>query len=199
MPFPMSPLSSEISASPEDQVEASLSSEERSARDYAKLVHGEQRWGPYPYLVHLDRVYRLLRSMGAGRSLRMAAYLHDTVEDSPKGPVAQFWELVELFGDDIAVLVLSVSAKTGNRKVRQMSIVDSLQRAQQTHEQVFGEGSYAPAIDLKMADRLVNMWLSLELRDAKFLALQRSEDALGYGELFAKGHPELYRMYRQLF
>ncbi len=85
------------------------------ARAFAVQRHGAQ-YSDEPYVVHLDAVVRLLKEHGIDdESVLAAAFLHDTVEDTP----VTMQEIIEQFGDEVAELVYWLSdAETRNRKSR---------------------------------------------------------------------------------
>ena len=56
--------------------------EELDAQRFAEEAHAGQRYGEHPYGVHLQAVRAVLRDFGHGGALAVAAWLHDTVEDT---------------------------------------------------------------------------------------------------------------------
>ena len=155
---------------------------ERAARELAMRLHAGQAWGPFSYIVHLDRVYACLAEAGQGEALRVAAYLHDALEDT-----ALTQEEISLqFGDEVARLVDAVSGFGADRQAKQQCIVAKLR-------------AHPAAIPLKMADRVVNMQFCLETGRLSLLARYRQEHLeMGYRDLFCQGPKSLWQRYETL-
>lgn len=90
------------------------------ARAFAVVAHGDQKrkYTGAPYTVHLDEVADILYAHGFRDEVLAAAYLHDTIEDTP---VTR--EMVEeWFGEVVARLVWEVTDQSkpgdGNRAAR---------------------------------------------------------------------------------
>jgi (p)ppGpp synthase/HD superfamily hydrolase len=78
-----------------------MTADEERARAFAIAAHGNQRYGEQPYEVHLAAVRQVLFDFGHGGELAIAAWLHDTVEDTDVTV-----EQIELeFGSAVAALV----------------------------------------------------------------------------------------------
>lgn len=55
----------------------------RRARDFAIEWHGNQRYGDWPYVYHLDRVVELMRDLTNANEMALGVgYLHDVLEDT---------------------------------------------------------------------------------------------------------------------
>lgn len=55
----------------------------QSARYYAIEIHGSQKYDNYPYIKHLEDVYQVLIRFGIkNKTLLIASFLHDAIEDS---------------------------------------------------------------------------------------------------------------------
>mgnify|MGYP001567422829 CR=1 FL=1 len=89
---------------------------EDQAREFAEKQHAGQLYGTEPYAVHLAAVRAVLASIDAPPHLCVAAWLHDTVEDTDTTPR----ELEERFGADVAAVVWAVSGFGPNRKGRNL-------------------------------------------------------------------------------
>jgi guanosine-3',5'-bis(diphosphate) 3'-pyrophosphohydrolase len=129
-------------------------------RGKAAAYHGDQRWGDYPYIEHLDRVMGVLRDLGVtNKAMLTAAYLHDVVEDTS----ITVEELSATFGYRVAFLVdLLTEPKGGNRKTR--------------HAAAYPRVRMDPdAIVIKLADRLVNIRGSGSARDDELRKMYRRE------------------------
>ena len=90
----------------------------KDAAKFALKAHGNQKYGSHPYGYHLEKVYKnAVRYGGSGPSLQ-AAWLHDTIEDTPitKADVAR------AFGGNVAKIVDLVSNRpskeTTNKRIR---------------------------------------------------------------------------------
>lgn len=95
----------------------------QSARDFAKLFHGSQRYGAEPYDVHLREVEAILYDHGYDDDHdRIVAMLHDVVEDTSAtiGDVNQRW------GPEVAADVLACTGVGHNREQRNASILAKL-------------------------------------------------------------------------
>lgn len=77
------------------------------AKAFAKMAHIDQRRDDgKPYWLHLSDVAELVSVVAPGdANLICAAWLHDTIEDTPLTPS----DLVEGFGDDVTRLVMEVT------------------------------------------------------------------------------------------
>jgi len=92
------------------------------ARHYATEMHERinqrRKYTLAPYDVHLKAVADLVATVSDDPAMIAAAWLHDTVEDTP----ATFEDLENEFGRDVALLVMDLTdvskASDGNRAVR---------------------------------------------------------------------------------
>ena len=123
---------------------------ERRARAYAAEKHAGQRYnaGQDPYTVHLDAVHAIAENLGLPEEIRVAAYLHDVLEDTP----VTYFSLKESFGDPVANLVEAVTGRGATRNARN----------QDAHRKIIEAGPSAAL--LKMCDRYVNAKFSRVLR-----------------------------------
>ncbi|MCX8958387.1 HD domain-containing protein [Erwinia psidii] len=78
---------------------------EDRARRYATKAHAEagqrRRYTDEPYIVHPEAVVELVRSVPHSEAMLAAAWLHDTVEDTP----GTLGDIRAHFGDEVANLV----------------------------------------------------------------------------------------------
>ena len=134
---------------------------EDRARDYATLKHEGQRYGDRPYTVHLIAVHQVAIDFGADLPVRVAAWLHDVIEDTD----ADRAELEAMFGDEVAALVWAVTGEGSTRAERVASM----------HRKVADAG--ALAAQLKLADRIANVEASVVggTATASLLAMYRRE------------------------
>ncbi|MCO4747344.1 MAG: HD domain-containing protein [Proteobacteria bacterium] len=116
--------------------------DESAAAAFAIRAHGDQRYGDQPYVSHLVAVSHNLRRFGQGRiELVCAAWLHDTVEDTP----VRVEEVRELFGPEVAAIVDAVTTQPGpNRKARNAL----------TYPRIVATPG---AVTVKLADRIANV------------------------------------------
>jgi (p)ppGpp synthase/HD superfamily hydrolase len=89
------------------------------ARAFAARAHEGQlrKWTGEPYASHVDEVAELVAAAGAPEQVVAAAYLHDTVEDTP----TTLDDLRAAFGEDVAdmvALLTDVPLSAGNRATR---------------------------------------------------------------------------------
>jgi guanosine-3',5'-bis(diphosphate) 3'-pyrophosphohydrolase len=146
------------------------------ARTYAIEKHGSQLYGDKPYVYHLDLVFEKLKDFPL--EFRLAAYLHDVIEDTEDKEKAT-QEIKDKFGEEVYQLVYAVSGVGANRKERKESMIEKLL-------------AHPKAIDLKMADRLVNIEESAK-NNERLYKMYKEEHA-SYDALFSKGNPVLYQM-----
>ena len=85
------------------------------AKEFAKLVHRNQKYGTLPYTSHLEDVYSTLKNqLGVSdETILASAWLHDSIEDTE----TTYETLLLQFGKEVADLVLTVTNEKGkNRK-----------------------------------------------------------------------------------
>jgi guanosine-3',5'-bis(diphosphate) 3'-pyrophosphohydrolase len=114
-----------------------------NARRYAVRAHGNQTYGDeFPYHLHLQAVESVMLRLGIlDFEMRMAAWLHDVLEDTD----ATYEELELYFGTRVAQMVAAVTEpKGGNRKWRH----------EQTYPHIRGN---TDATVLKLCDRIANV------------------------------------------
>jgi (p)ppGpp synthase/HD superfamily hydrolase len=111
------------------------------ARDFAIKAHGDQRYGGFPYVLHLDDTYEIVRRFNLHPALEVMAYLHDVLEDTS----VTFEELKKEFSWQIADVVRKVTDELGkNRKER--------------HLLTYPKTRTDPvAVALKLCDRIANV------------------------------------------
>lgn len=119
-----------------------LTTIETAARRWAEAKHGNQKYGSRPYVYHLDMVWRICRDYELPSNVRVAAFLHDVLEDTP----AEYKQIVNVFGENIADIVDAVTDRVGkNRR----------ERHEKTYPRMRAIGG-KHAVSLKVADRLGN-------------------------------------------
>lgn len=81
----------------------------------AQQAHGDQAYGVYPYMYHINEVVRLAESFGFDESVVVACALHDTLEDTN----LSYKDIEFHFGYRVAEIVYCVTDELGrNRKER---------------------------------------------------------------------------------
>lgn len=153
----------------------------RFARYYATIQHAGQLYGgTLPYTHHLDQVDRNVqeywepsryRLVEPGETwdhvlsvIRASAWLHDVSEDCAVSAKT----LHELFGEDVARLVLCVTDEAGvNRAARQMLTYPKIR-------------AFPRAVYLKLCDRLANLQAG-----GAMLEMYRKEHATFKGQLWS--------------
>ena len=128
------------------------------AKTYATEAHAGQTYGPYHYTKHLNDVYNVLVAYGVSDELvLMAAWMHDTIEDTQK----RYEDVFEDFGKKTADLVYLLTDKRGkNRKER--------------HEKTYPLIATDPRATLvKVADRLANTMNSQHEKEKMFFMYEK--------------------------
>jgi (p)ppGpp synthase/HD superfamily hydrolase len=125
-----------------------LDPREPAARAYAVERHGAQAYGKEPYVVHLAAVRSVLADFGISGDLAVAAWLHDTIEDT--GTTRR--EIAARFGDSVASLVWAVSGWGATRR-------------QRNADAYFKIRALPAAATLKLADRIANVEASRDRPD----------------------------------
>lgn len=110
------------------------------ARNLALSLHGDQKYGPAPYSLHLDDVARVVREFGLGETFEIAAYLHDVLEDTH---ATSDLLMANGVSEDVIHLIEAVTGRGQNRKARNADAYRKLQ-------------AFPKAISLKLADRIAN-------------------------------------------
>lgn len=121
------------------------------ARDFAVKSHGNQKYGAYPYEIHLGNVVTALMRFGVTptdeyqTNLLMGAWLHDVLEDTEVTKE----EMVSEFGETITALVIALSDDEGNsREERKLNFYIKI-------------SGNEDAVIVKLADRISNVEFSL--------------------------------------
>lgn len=128
------------------------------AKAYAFEAHKGDMYGPYPYTKHLNDVYNTLVMVGVTDDLiLMAAWMHDTIEDT----MVVYEDLFEDFGKRTADLVYLLTDKRGrNRRER--------------HEATYPLIAEDPrAVLVKLADRLANLMNSQHEKEKMFFMYEK--------------------------
>lgn len=137
-----------------------------NAREFALKAHGDQKYGEFPYYVHLDEVAKIAsqHSGDLGEKAEIVAYLHDVVEDTDVTP-----EQVEnSFGSLVARCVSILSDEPGEtRKIRKAATYKKMASVQ---------GDEELALLVKAADRLANMRACVRSKNKDFLKMYIEEN-----------------------
>lgn len=138
----------------------------QAAEAFATVQHGDQKYGEEPYTKHLAHVAEVLRRFKfTSEDLQVAAWLHDTVEDTN----ASLTQIEMMFGRNVADIVRRVTNEPGkNRKERHANTYPKIKFS-------------VEALTVKLADRIANVESSIET----------TSDKLG---MYKKEHKEFKRM-----
>jgi len=163
------------------------------AKEFAFAAHNaidqHRKFTGEPYVVHIERVAKLVASVVHDERMIAAAYLHDTVEDT----TVTFDDIAEHFGADVAYIVIYLTSvsrpKDGNRATRK-----------EVDRRHIARGD-ARVHTVKLADLIDNVG-AIAAADAKFAAVYMEEKRLLLPVL-ADGHPVLFeeatRLIKQWF
>jgi guanosine-3',5'-bis(diphosphate) 3'-pyrophosphohydrolase len=147
------------------------------ARRLALAAHGEQRYGADPYRVHLEHVVEVLTRFAHDDVMRAAAWLHDTVEDTP----LTLEEVTREVGPEVAAIVAAVTDEPGaNRKARKAATLGKLAAASPAARAV------------KLADRIANVEASIAHGRGDLFAMYAGEHVAFRAALYTAGenHPQ---------
>lgn len=165
------------------EINAGLSLESR-ARFFAEAAHASinhiRKYTGEPYINHPATVVELVRSVPHTEAMLAAAWLHDTVEDTP----VTLEDIEREFGAEVAALVeqLTDASKPSDGNRDQRKTIDRLHTAQACPE----------AKTIKLAD-LIDNTRSIVERDPNFAKVYLSEKALLL-EVLRDGDPVLWAM-----
>ncbi len=143
------------------------------ARDFAIKSHGNQKYGVYPYEIHLGNVVAVLMRFNVdltskyNLNLLTAAWLHDVLEDTEVTET----ELTKKFGNVVTAIVCALSDDKGDSRA---------ERKANFYTKISGNED---AVIVKLADRISNTEFSLiHGNDRKFelykLEQQKLEEVL---------------------
>ena len=143
------------------------------ARAFAIAAHGDQSYGEFPYVHHLDAVAAILAPCGI--AAQVIGYLHDTIEDTP----VTREEVEARFGTHVADCVAILTDEPGpNRKARKLLTYAKMAQVGASHEL---------ALIAKTADRLANVRACIASGNAGMLAMYRDEHATFRPAVFRNG------------
>ncbi|WP_456373689.1 HD domain-containing protein [Thiolapillus sp.] len=160
----------------------------KRAKTFATSAHQriehKRKYSQQPYEVHLKSVANLVREVGGSEQMIAAAWLHDTVEDTP----ATHRDIEENFGSQVATLVRELTdvskPSDGNRALRKAMDRDHL------------AGASAAAQTIKLAD-LIDNARDICKHDENFARVYLGEMA-ALLDVLRKGDKELMRRARKL-
>jgi len=133
----------------------------KKAFHFAEKAHeGQMRSSGDPYIIHPTEVAQILAEMRMDLSSICAAFLHDTVEDTP----VKIEEIEKEFGKDVATLVEGVT------KLSKMTFRTSEEKqAENFRKMIIAMAKDIRVIIVKLSDRLSNM------RSLEFLPLHKQK------------------------
>lgn len=136
------------------------------AQEFAKIRHGEQKYGDQPYSVHLNNVAKIAEPYGI--EAMVVAQLHDVIEDTN----TSFEELADRFGFTIADAVNYVTdVKLEDRAKRKLEINHRLAGLD------IQEEAARLALIVKVCDRLANVRSSSQSSPRHYQMYQREHPA----------------------
>ncbi|BCE00088.1 HD domain-containing protein [Marinicellulosiphila megalodicopiae] len=131
------------------------------AREFALKAHGDQKYGTFPYSVHLDEVASIAKSYG--KTAEAVAFLHDVIEDTD----ITAKEIEQEFGCFISRCVQILSDEPGDtRTIRKAATYKKMGNV---------KGDESLALLVKAADRLANMRACIREGNEKYLTIYKSE------------------------
>lgn len=143
------------------------------AKMFAIRMHGVQDYDGFPYQKHLQDVEDVLEKFGYGGYFKIAAWLHDIMEDCS----VSYNDVKKSFGENIAEIVYCVTDELGrNRK----------ERKEKTYPKI---KSNPDAIIIKLADRIANIENSFERKHSMLDAYQKEYEDFKNG-ICVEGHAE---------
>nr|WP_322623869.1 HD domain-containing protein [uncultured Flavobacterium sp.] len=137
----------------------------QKARDFAINSHGDQKYGDYPYEIHLGHVVNVLLRFGVMPdtecqiNLMAAAWLHDVLEDTP----VTYEQIEAAFNPEIARIVHSVTDEPGNTR---------RERKEKTYVKL---AQNPDGVIVKLADRIANVEFSLVHGNIDLLDMYQKE------------------------
>ncbi len=174
---------------------------------YAAAAHSEQmrKGTKIPYFIHLVRTWHYVQQMTSDMDEWEAAFLHDTLEDTP----VTWNELKENFGERVAALVLSESEeKRGDRPASETWELRKLETIRRLYDDM-SDNRKIPSMRIAFGDKLANLFsMAFEYRQVgealwdKFNQKDKFMHGWYYGEMgyvfekiFSFDYPELVSEY----
>lgn len=156
------------------------------AKEFALRAHGDQKYGPFPYSYHLDKVAKkVLEFHSDGESLSVAmnlAYLHDVVEDTK----VTLEDIEKEFGTFIRDCVEVLTDEPGDtRKVRKDLTIAKF-------KEIHKGDSRCVALFVKGCDRMANIEESLIMMDRDTLKMYAKEGDSLLDAIEGKVSPKLW-------
>jgi guanosine-3',5'-bis(diphosphate) 3'-pyrophosphohydrolase len=152
-------------------------------RSYAMGKHGDQKYGEYDYVYHLDDTFAISLEFHLPRVVQRAMYGHDLREDTDVSEN----EIIEKFGAREGFIIETLSGFGENRVEKQQMIVAKLILADDRD-----------CDNAKMCDRLGNMRHTYANESwSKFNMFCKEEEL--YHPIFSRGDPRLYEAIQRLY
>lgn len=130
------------------------------AEQFAKTAHDNQFYGEYPYGFHLRKTFEVAQRFGLNNRIKVACWLHDTIEDTN----VIHEDLESIFGEQIADMVQSVTVFGDNRKEKQHLLFQQLL-----------ESSHNDCVLLKCCDRIANIEHAQAHNSEKYIKMYEAE------------------------
>ena len=156
---------------------------EQLAKAYAERKHDSvghrRKYTGEPYIAHPAAVVELVRSVPHTEAMLCAAWLHDTVEDTP----ATLDDIRAVFGDEVAVLVEMLTDVSRPE--------DGVRSERRAADRKHSAKASPQAKTIKLADVIDNAG-SIASKDPEFAKVYLAENALLL-EVLKEGDPVLLR------
>lgn len=110
------------------------------ALEFARVAHGDQKYGDLPYMVHVEGVVELAKNFGLSYEETVVAALHDVLEDTS----VRYVDLVNEFGIEITQ---TVAVLTRGKNEQYMEYIKRI-------------SLNSPARSVKVCDLLYNLSMS---------------------------------------
>ena len=131
------------------------------AKMFAVRNHGLQEYDGFPYHKHLDDVDEVVQRYSDKIKYRIAAWLHDIIEDTP----VSYNDILSQFGKEIAEIVFCVTDEMGRNRA---------EKKPKTYPKI---KSNSDAIFVKLCDRIANIESGIKTGNSM-------------GKKYMKEHPE---------
>lgn len=153
------------------------------AEEFAEKKHAGQKYGTLPYTYHLNAVYKVAVQYKLSDDIRVAAWLHDVLEDT----AVSYVELRSFFGPRVADFVRLVTDEPGkNRR----------ERAEKTLPKTRTDRD---AVALKLCDRIANVQACLDgIGNVDLIKAYRKEYVLFKEALYRAEEKELQPLWSNL-
>lgn len=146
-------------------------------RNFAIKAHGDQMYGEFPYIFHLDQVVQILENYGINDDTHLSiAYLHDLLEDTIYTDI----HLINIISQEILISIKNLTDEPG--KNRQ-------ERKQKTYIKLSNLKPSSPELIVKIADRIANVTFCIKTNDKRRLKMYKKEHQSFKSAIFRENQP----------